>query len=118
MLAILGSVLALYLPPQGPPPAQQGQSRNKVAVRDSTDTASTNSRHHRAAIRNPVTAEVLQTAFKDPTARATLTHARAARLTQDSALVAYDAMSYQRISAGMGFSAIGRDRLLFRHESA
>src|SRR5262249_14967980 len=68
--------------------------------------------------RKPVTSEVLQTAFKDPTARTTLVHARAARLTQDSALVAYDAMSYQRISAGMGFSAIGRDRLLFRHESA
>ena len=27
-------------------------------------------------------------------------------------------MSYQRVSAGMGFSKIGRDRLLFRHESA
>jgi hypothetical protein len=26
-------------------------------------------------------------------------------------------MSYQRISAGLGFSKIGRDRLLFRHES-
>jgi len=44
--------------------------------------------------------------------------ARAARLTQDSSLVAYDAMAHQRISAGLGFSKIGRDRLLFRHESA
>src|SRR5213075_3532999 len=68
--------------------------------------------------RRPVTAEVLATAYKDQTAKATLLHARAARLTQDSSLVAYDAMSYQRISAGMGFSKIGRDRLIFRHESA
>jgi hypothetical protein len=121
MLAIFGYVLALSLPPQGrppTPPTPQGQPRGQVAVRDSTDTVSTGSRHHRPGIRNPVTAEVLQTAFKDPTAKATLMHARAARLTQDSALIAYDAMSYQRISAGMGFTAIGRDRLLFRHESA
>jgi hypothetical protein len=41
-----------------------------------------------------------------------------ARLHQDSALVAYDAMAYQRVSAGMSFSKIGRDRLIFRHESA
>jgi Haemolysin secretion/activation protein ShlB/FhaC/HecB len=119
MLVILGVALALNLPPQGPPPtppAQQGRQR-PVAVRDSTDTAATTSRHHRPAIRQPVTTEILRTAFKDPTARTTLTHARAARLTQDSALVSYDAMSYQRISAGMGFTAIGRDRLLFRHES-
>jgi len=60
----------------------------------------------------------LATAFKDQTAKMTLLRARAARLTQDSSLVAYDAMAYQRISAGLGFSKIGRDRLLFRHESA
>ncbi|MGH7620671.1 MAG: ShlB/FhaC/HecB family hemolysin secretion/activation protein, partial [Gemmatimonadaceae bacterium] len=28
------------------------------------------------------------------------------------------AMSYQRISAGLGFTSIGRDRLIFRHESS
>ena len=41
---------------------------------------------------------------------------RASRRTRRS--TSYDAMSYQRISAGMGFTSIGRDRLLFRHESA
>jgi hypothetical protein len=65
-----------------------------------------------------VTPELLATAFKDATARATLTKARVARMQQDSALVSYDAMSYQRISAGMGFTKLGRDRLIFRHESA
>jgi len=47
------------------------------------------------------------TAYKDATAKTTLLAARTARLSQDSALVAYDAMSYQRISAGMGFTSIG-----------
>ncbi len=55
---------------------------------------------------------------RTPTAKTTLLRARAASLTQDSALTGYDAMSYERISAGMGFGRIGRDRLLFRHESA
>jgi hypothetical protein len=65
-----------------------------------------------------VTAEDQRTAFKDATAKATLLHARVARLTQDSALTSYDAMSYERVSVGMGFTKLGRDRLLFRHESA
>ena len=69
-------------------------------------------------VRRPVTAELQATAFKDVTAKTTLLAARAARLKQDSALVAYDAMSYERISVGFGFGSIGRDRLLFRHEAA
>ena len=38
-------------------------------------------------------------------------------MRQDSALLAYDATAYQRISAGLGFRAFGRDRLLFRTEN-
>src|SRR5215831_13067847 len=120
MLALLGATLALNLAPalQGPPPTppkppaqQQGQSqprrRRPVAVRDSTaDTLNGRAGWRRSAIRRPVTAEVLASAFKDPTAKTTLLHARAARMTQDSALVSYDEMSYQRISAGLGFTAI------------
>ena len=73
-------------------------------------------RARREPKRIPVTPELLRTAFKDPEARTLLLRARAARMTQDSALLSYDAMSYQRISAGLGFSSIGRDRLMFRHE--
>src|SRR5262249_18128427 len=36
---------------------------------------------------------------------------------QDSALLSYDATAYQRISAGLGFARIGRDRLIFRTEN-
>src|ERR1700691_1674583 len=52
--------------------------------------------------RIPVTAEDLRTAFKDSAARELLLHARVARMALDSALTSYDAMSYQRISAGLG----------------
>ena len=68
--------------------------------------------------RIPVTAEHLRTAFKSPLARTMLERARQARVEQDSALQSYDATAYLRISAGMGFSKIGRDRLIFRHENA
>jgi hypothetical protein len=119
MLIILGAAFALNFQAQVPPQAPQPR-RRLPAVRDSVvDSSSTPSKRPRhEGVRRPVTADVLATAYKDQTAKITLLRARAARLTQDSSLVAYDAMAYQRISAGLGFSKIGRDRLLFRHESA
>ena len=91
-----------------------------VIVKDSTDSATVAraKENHGYARRLPVTAKALATAFKDPAARVLLARAREARLTQDSALIAYDAKSYQRISVGMGFARIGRDRLMFRTENA
>ena len=68
--------------------------------------------------RVPVTEEHLRTAFRTPAAGVMLHRARTARVRQDSAIVSYEANTYRRISAGMGFSKIGRDRLIFRHESA
>ena len=65
-----------------------------------------------------VTAQHLGSAFRDPAARALLVNARASRLRQDSSIVSYEADAYQRISAGLGFSRVGRDRLIFRTESA
>ena len=72
----------------------------------------------RLARRPPVTAAVLASAFKDSRARDLLLHAREARLLQDSTLMAYDASAYERMSVGMGFKRIGRDRLLMRAERA
>lgn len=72
----------------------------------------------RVAKRVPLTPERLATAFRDPGARTLLTAARAARLEQDTALRGYDATAYERMSVGMGFKRIGRDRLLMRHERA
>jgi hypothetical protein len=65
-----------------------------------------------------VTAEHLATAYRDPEARSILLLARGARMRQDSALLAYDATTYQRISAGIGFRRLGRDRLAFRSEGS
>ena len=115
MLIALGAVIALNMQVQIGP-----SSRRDPIVRDSTgaDSSTIPRRRRNQGSRKAVTAEDQRTAFKDATAKTTLLRARVARLSQDSALVAYDAMSYQRISVGMGFSKIGRDRLLFRHESA
>src|SRR5262245_37142078 len=113
MIVTIGALLALNFQVQVPP-SRRRPPTVRDSVQASTAAATTRRRHYRKA----VTAEVLATAYKDATAKATLLHARAARLTQDSSLTAYDAMSYQRISAGMGFTKIGRDRLIFRHETA
>ncbi|HEY5061501.1 MAG TPA: ShlB/FhaC/HecB family hemolysin secretion/activation protein [Gemmatimonadaceae bacterium] len=114
MFVVLSVALALTQQPQiGPPQRRLPTVRDSVG--DTTKAAAT-IRHR--GVRRAVTAEDQRTAFKDATARATLLRARVARLTQDSALISYDAMSYSRISAGMGFTRIGRDRLLFRQENA
>jgi hypothetical protein len=68
--------------------------------------------------RMPVTEEHLRTAFRTPQARTILQRARVQRMSMDSALISYEATAYMRISAGMSFARIGRDRLIFRHENA
>ncbi|MBM3907215.1 MAG: hypothetical protein FJ363_03945 [Gemmatimonadetes bacterium] len=71
----------------------------------------------RAAPRRvPVTDEHRRTAFRDATARDLLLRARVARLRQDSLLVSYEARTYQRFSVGMGLRALGRERVIMRHE--
>ena len=84
----------------------------KARVRDSVRKA------RRLAKRPPITPAVLASAFKDAPARDLLLRARAARLNQDSTLTGYDASTYERMSVGMGFKRIGRDRLLMRSERA
>ncbi|HJP85377.1 MAG TPA: ShlB/FhaC/HecB family hemolysin secretion/activation protein [Gemmatimonadaceae bacterium] len=72
----------------------------------------------RLARQIPLTPKVLATAFKDPAARDLLQRARMARLIQDSTLTGYESNGYERLSVGMGFKKIGRDRLLLRGERA
>ncbi|HVX40835.1 MAG TPA: ShlB/FhaC/HecB family hemolysin secretion/activation protein [Gemmatimonadaceae bacterium] len=104
MLLLLGAALALNF-----------QVHVHVQTSAPAEDTTTKTGHH--AVR-PVTPELLATAFKDSAARTLLARARVARLRQDSALTGYDAKSYSRISVGMGFGRIGRDRLLYRHEAA
>jgi hypothetical protein len=115
MLILLGAALALNIQMQVGP-----STRRQPIVRDSTgiDTAQIARKQRHQGSRKAVTADDQKTAFKDVTARTTLLHARVARLTQDSALRSYDAMSYQRVSAKIGFTQNGPSKLLFRHESA
>src|SRR6185369_16755352 len=109
MLLTIGALFALNFQVQiGPTRRRPPTVRDSVG--DSSDT--TGRRRRYGNVRKAVTADLLATAFKDATAKGTLLKGRAARLTQDSALIAYDAMAYQRISAGMGFTKIGRDRLI------
>jgi len=81
---------------------------------DTIDAERTKRRERR---RIPVTPELEASAFRDAAARGLLGKARDARMRQDSALLSYDATAHQRISAGIGFRAVGRKRLLFRSEN-
>ena len=113
MLAHL--VVALLQVP-APVPAPQTTAPH-AATHDSSLIRRRN-REPKPIKRVAVTAEHLATAFVDASARRILLLARDARMRQDSALQGYDATTYQRISAGLGFSKIGRDRLAFRFETA
>lgn len=102
-------------------------ARAQVGVRDTTGVAKDSARQGESRSvnlgpkkerRKPVTARDSASAFGDAGARAMLARAREARLQQDSALRAYDAMSYGRISVGMAMGKVGRERLLYRSESA
>src|SRR4029078_10320912 len=95
-----------------------GKPDSAQAKRVPADTVGEGKDKRRERKRIPVTPELQASAFKDPAPRALLKQAREARMRQDSALLAYDATAYQRISAGLGFRAFGRDRLLFRTENA
>jgi hypothetical protein len=92
--------------PASPPPAPE---------RDSTTGYH---RDKKPPKRIAVTPEHLATAFRDAGAKAILALAREARTRQDSALRSYDATTYQRISAGLALTKLGRDRLAFRNEEA
>lgn len=71
-----------------------------------------------AARRVEVTDAMRRTAFRDGPARELLLRARAARLSQDSALRSYEVKSYQRVSVGMSLKETSRGRLMFRTENA
>ncbi|HEY4216112.1 MAG TPA: ShlB/FhaC/HecB family hemolysin secretion/activation protein [Gemmatimonadaceae bacterium] len=115
MLFLLGAAMALNIQAQTP---SQARRRTPIVRDSSADTVVERGRGGHRGVRRPVTADDQRTAFKDATARSTLLRARVARLSQDSALVAYDAMSYSRISAGMSLTKVLRPHTIFLHESA
>ena len=121
MLAVVVLSLALQVPTPAKPMSREDSLKQRR--RDSLsvvieEAITTSSRDRRPARRDSVTPELDRTAFLDPQARELLYRAREARVQQDSGLQSYDAKTYQRISIGLGFRAIGRNRLMFRTEVA
>lgn len=57
-------------------------------------------------------------AYEDAAARALVARARAARVSQDSSLTAYDATAKRRFTVNFGLGASGPERLLIRSEGA
>ena len=94
--------------------------QDSMAVRmDSVRAARDSARTKRRAARHvSVTPALIASAFRDPASQQLLNRARVARLTQDSALKAYDATTYERISVHTRLGSLGRDRLMFRTERA
>ena len=117
MLAHLAA--ALLQVPATTPQAPARAVSDTVVVEDSITEAETKRRRdRRPAKRVEMTAEHVATAFRDGSARQILLLARGARMRQDSALTSYDATTYQRISAGLALTKLGRERLAFRTEDA
>src|SRR4249919_3914102 len=109
---MLATILALNLSISIAAPLQRGQ---QTIVRDSTAADSANKRAPR---RLPVTAAALASAFRDAATRDLFNRARKARITQDSSLKSYDSKVRQRLSVYVGIGKLGRDRLVYRQESA
>lgn len=121
MLAVVTLSLALQVTVRVGPQTREDSIRQRR--RDSLnviieEAVRTSPNDRRPVRRDSVTAELDRTAFKDAGARELLLRARSARLQQDSSLQSYDAKTYQRISIGLGFRAIGRERLMARTEVA
>lgn len=97
---------------------QAGEAPRKRPPAFVRDSSVADSAKRDAPRRLAVTAQVLATAFRDEGAKELFYRARAARIAQDSTLRSYDATVRARMSVGLGFGKIGRERVLFRQESA
>jgi hypothetical protein len=115
MLAHLAA--ALLQVPASTPQAPAKPAADTMTAQDST-TDRDRRRDRRPLKRVEMTAEHVASAFRNATARDILLLARAARMRQDSALASYDATTFQRISAGLALTKLGRERLAFRSEDA
>ena len=125
MIAVLSVALLLLQEPVAPRPPQQPA---RPATRDDdTSQAIVYRREERDARRasrprrprpSDVSPEMEASAFASEGARTLFRRAQEARLRSDADLRGYDAKVVRRISAGIAFSKMGRERLAFRHESA
>ncbi|MDQ6828795.1 MAG: hypothetical protein M3081_08015, partial [Gemmatimonadota bacterium] len=123
MLTILSAALAIQIGVRVRTGADsvkdstRAANMSAAAAKRAADNAASRE-HRKMRLFIPLTPELVATAYKDATARDIVIRARDARIRQDNALLSYDAVSKQRISAGLGFRAFGRERLAFRNENA
>jgi len=82
-------------------------------TRTAQDTAL--SQHDTMLVATP---EQIANAYHDAAVRALVARARAARTSQDSSLIAYDATTKRRLTVSFGLGASGPERLLIRSEGA
>jgi hypothetical protein len=108
-------IAALALVAQVTPPRQ-------TIVRDSTNPDSTarlpRRPGHPTPIRRPVTEALRASAYRDAESRDLIARARAARLSQDSVIIGYDARVAQRLSVKAAVGPVALERIVFRQESA
>ena len=103
MLLWLGVLVALQGTASPTAPARAAQDTTFVAQHDTPLVA---------------TSAQLATAYDDAAARGLVAKARAARTSQDSSLMAYDAIAKHRLTVNVGLGARGPERLLLRTEGA
>ena len=118
---MISAVLLLAALAQGQqsPPAGRPVPQGRTIVKDSTrDSTRTDSSGRRAGRRAPVTAALAASAFHDAATRSLFERARRTRVTQDSTLLNYDAITRQRMSVDLGIGKVGREHLFYRQESA
>ncbi len=99
MLVWLGVLVAL-----------QGTAASTQAAQDTSV-----SRRDTALVATPAQ---MASAYNGSNVRALVARARAARTSQDSSLIAYDATAKRRLTVNFGFGASGPERLLLRSEGA
>jgi hypothetical protein len=96
--------------------------RADTGLRDTTesrvDEDSIRLARWKEARRIPLTPQLEASAYRDPRARALVLGARRARLEQDSTLIAYDEMSHERLTIGLGVGRAGPEKLFLRSETA
>ena len=114
---MLAHLLVATLVQTASPPSAKPQA-SPPPTGPARDTADGRRRPRKEPRHIAVTPEHLATAYRNAGAKDLLLLARDARARQDSALQSYDATTYQRVSAGLGFTKFGRDRLAFRSEQS
>jgi hypothetical protein len=104
---LIAAAFALLLSPQ-----------QQTIVKDSTkaDMSAVGRRH--APLQKPVTPELRASAFHDTVARDLFDRARAARVRQDSTLVAYDAKVVQRLTVKAAIGKVPLEKLMYRQDNS